>query len=363
MARTPNHHHGPNHLRNNEHDSLQSSLGAPLRQVGVPRRFACACDTPVERLQRLPVIEKIQRVLLRDVWKHEALDFTTWLKDNLDVLNDALDLSLANAEREQSAGDFQVDLVAEDEAGNPVVIENQLERSDHDHLGKLVTYVSMIGAKTAIWIVADARPEHVRAVGWLNESSATAFYLLKVEGIRIGGSAPAPLLTLIVGPSEETRQVGESKKEMAARYVEREKFWATLLAAAKKRTPLHANISPSQSSWIGTGAGKGGLSFNYTVRQHDAGVELYIDRGKDGEAENKAIFDALARSKADIEKEFGGDLEWQRLDARRACRIRKTIGIGGYQDTSKWGETHEAMIDAMVRLERALRPQITRLQP
>ena len=136
------------------------------------------------------MIGKIQRVPLREVWKHEALDFTKWLQDNGDVLNEVLDISLTNAEREQSAGDFQVDLVAEDEAGNPVVIENQLEKSNHDHLGKLVTYLSMVGAKTAIWIVADPRPEHIRAVGWLNESSAAAFYLLKVEGIRIGDSPP-----------------------------------------------------------------------------------------------------------------------------------------------------------------------------
>ncbi|MDP6496196.1 MAG: DUF4268 domain-containing protein, partial [Dehalococcoidia bacterium] len=82
------------------------------------------------------MIGKIQRVKLREVWKHEALDFTTWLEENIDVLNDALDLTLTSVDREQAAGDFSVDMVGEDNAGNVVVIENQLERSDHDHLGK-----------------------------------------------------------------------------------------------------------------------------------------------------------------------------------------------------------------------------------
>ena len=149
------------------------------------------------------MIGKIQRVPLRDVWKHEALDLTKWLQDNLDVLNDVLEFSLSNAEREQSAGDFSVDLVAEDDEGGVVIIENQLEKSDHAHLGKLITYLTALQAKKAIWIVAEPRPEHVAAITWLNESSAASFYLLKLEGIRINDSAPAPLLTLIVGPSEE----------------------------------------------------------------------------------------------------------------------------------------------------------------
>jgi RecB family endonuclease NucS len=109
-------------------------------------------------------VGKIQSVRLREVWKHEALDFTTWLRENIDVLNEALNLSLSNAEREQVAGDFSVDLVAENESGDPVVLENQLEKSNHDHLGKLLTYLVAIGAKTAIWIVSEPRPEHVSTI-------------------------------------------------------------------------------------------------------------------------------------------------------------------------------------------------------
>jgi hypothetical protein len=171
------------------------------------------------------MIGKIERVPLRTVWKHEAYDFTQWLEENLDVLNEALDLTLTGAEREQSAGSFSVDLVAEDEAGGTVVIENQLEKSDHDHLGKLVTYLTALGAKTAIWIVAEPRPEHVGAITWLNESSSASFYLVKVEAIRIGESPPAPLLTLIVGPSEEAREVGKTKKDLAERHLLCRRFW------------------------------------------------------------------------------------------------------------------------------------------
>ena len=129
-------------------------------------------------------IGKIERVPLRQVWRHEALDFTTWLEQNIDALSEVLDLSLSSAEREQSAGDFSVDIVAEDGSGNTVIIENQLEQSDHDHLGKLVTYVSMLEAKAAIWIVAAPRPEHVRAVAWLND---------RVQRLRAAGLAEIPI--------------------------------------------------------------------------------------------------------------------------------------------------------------------------
>ena len=309
------------------------------------------------------MIEKLQRIKLREVWKHEAHDFTQWLEQNIDVLNDVIDLDLSNAEREKAAGAFSVDLVAEDDMGNTVVIENQLEKSNHDHLGKLITYLTAIGAKVAIWIVADPRPEHVGAISWLNESSSASFYLLKVEAIKIGDSPPAPLLTLIVGPSEEGREVGKTKKELAERHVLRQEFWKRLLEQAKAKTKLHAGISPSQYNWIGTGAGKGGLAYNYVLTQHGSTVELYINRGKDSKEENKAIFDALIKHQEDIERTFGEPLEWDRLDTKKGCRIVKRFSLGGYRDEEeKWPEIQDKMIDAMVRLEKSLRPHIAELK-
>ena len=309
------------------------------------------------------MIGRIDRVLLRDVWKHEASDFTKWLEENVEVLNDILDLNLTTAERGKDAGDFSVDLVAEDDKGNPVVIENQLERSNHEHLGKLITYLTAVGARTAIWIVSDPRPEHINAISWLNESNAASFYLLKVEAICIGDSEPAPLLTLIVGPSKEGREVGETKKEMAERYEIRHKFWTGLLAYAKTKTKLHAGLSPGESNWLGTGAGISGLAYVYAITKHAATVELYIDRGKEAEKENKAIFDHLLAAKDEIERVFGESLEWQRLEDRRGCRIRKRFTVGGWRDDpAKWPEVYAAMVDAMIRLEKALKSHVQKLK-
>lgn len=304
------------------------------------------------------MIGKIQRVKLREVWKHEAHDFTTWLESNIDVLNEALGLTIVSVDREKNAGAFSVDLVAEDEAGNVIIIENQLERSDHDHLGKLITYLTSLEAKAAVWVVSEPRPEHVRAVAWLNESRAASFYLVKVEAIQIGNSPPAPLLTLITGPSAEAVEAGEAKKEFAARHDARKRFWSMLLERSKPKTKLLSGITPGIYSWIGSSSGVQGLNLNYAVRRHDAQVELYIDADKESGDGNKVILDKLATQKEAIEKDFGGPLLWESLDEKRACRIRKTVDIAGWQDEEKWPLACDTLIDAMIRLEKALRPHL-----
>ena len=308
------------------------------------------------------MIGRLKRVHLREVWPHEAHDFTVWLQDNIDILSEVLNIQLTGAEREQAAGTFYVDLIAEDEAGNPVIIENQLGKSDHNHLGKLLTYLAAIEAKTAVWIVADPRPEHVGAIAWLNESSSGSFYLVKVEAVRIEDSPPAPLLTLIVGPSPESREVGTTKKDLAERFELRYQFWDSLLKRAKLRTKLHANISPHQESRLFAGAGKSGLSFTYIIHRDKAGVALYIDRGPDAEEETSYIFEELLRYRAEIEAAFGEPLEWRESENTRARHIAKYLLIGGYRaPQEQWPEIQDVMIDAMIRLEEALRPYIERL--
>lgn len=306
------------------------------------------------------MVGKIQRVPLREVWRHEALSLTPWLQENLEVINAVTGLTLVTAEREQSAGSFSVDLVAEDESGRTIVIENQLEKSDHDHLGKLITYLVAFDAQVAIWIVSYPRPEHVSAINWLNETSAVDFYLLKLEAIRINDSLPAPLFTLIVGPSEEARQVGETKKELADKHKQRQKFWTELLARAEKRTDLHRNASPSIDTMIyAANSGKSRIRYAYRIRYETGLVALYIER--DDAAENHRLFTHLKSHQNDIEASFGQALIWDHREGRIRCSIEFIITTGGLQDTERWPEIQDAMIEAMSRLEASLRPFINQL--
>ena len=307
-------------------------------------------------------IGRIERVDLRQVWPHEAYDFTRWLGENLDILSEELGVVLADAETESTAGDFSVDVVAKDEADRTVVIENQLERSDHDHLGKLLTYFAMMNADAAVWIVSDARPEHVSAVSWLNENSEADFCLVQVEAIRIAESPPAPLLRRIVGPSPETREARRKKQEMSEGDTLRYQFWEELLDRAAGKTNLHASVSPSKGAWIATGGGVSGLLLSYVIAREWGRVELYIDRGQDSRDTNKSIFDQLHAAKDEIEADFTESLHWERLDDARACRISYRAKNGGYlSDREYWPGIQDAMIDAMIRLEKALRPHIDQL--
>lgn len=153
-----------------------------------------------------------------------------------------------------------------------------------------------------------------------------------------------------------------NRKSVPERFDIRERFWTGLLEVAARKTTLHANVSPGQYGWIGAGSGRRGLGLVYAVREHHTQVELYIDRGKDRDRENKAIFDQLLAKRAEIEKVFGDELEWQRLDARRACRVRKVLDLGGYRDAEKWPAIHVATSDAMARMERAMKPAIQALE-
>lgn len=137
------------------------------------------------------------------------------------------------------------------------------------------------------------------------------------------------------------------------------RFWTGLLERASSKTDLHASISPGQYHWIGTGAGVSGLAYNYAITKNAGTVELYIDRGKGSKAENKRIFDTLRESREEIETAFGEELDWQRLDSKRACRIARSFSHVGYRnDESEWPDLQDQLIDAMIRLEKALSPEI-----
>lgn len=304
-------------------------------------------------------IERLTRVPLREVWPHEAYDFTTWLQANIGILDEALGLTLENPEREQAAGAFSIDLVAEDESGAKIIIENQLGKSDHDHLGKVLTYLAAMNARAAVWIVAEPRPEHVAAVAWLNDSSSADFYLVKVEAVRIGNSDPAPLLTRIVGPSEETATVSKANREFAQRYDTRMKFWSQLVARPDAKH--HSHITPGIYSWIGVSIGVRGIGLNLSVRKHDCQAEIYIDRGKERGEENLEIFDQLIANREAIDAGFGGELRWERLETSRACRIAAPCPGGWQSPEEQWDSIQAHLLATCDRLHGAILPYGKRL--
>jgi hypothetical protein len=186
--------------------------------------------------------------------------------------------------------------------------------------------------------------------------------MVKVEAVKIGDSPAAPLLTLIVGPSEEAQTIGLAKKEIAEVHEIRRRWWTQLIERSKAVNNLHSHITPGKYSWIGTSSGTPGIGFNYTVLKDECGAEVYIDRGKGADEENEKIFDQLYANKTEIENAFGSPLKWERLESKRACRIKHTNSEGGYRSPEeKWVDIQTNTIKAMDRLEKAFSPYLARL--
>jgi hypothetical protein len=305
-------------------------------------------------------IQRIKRIRIRNVWKHEAHDFTPWIEENIDVLNDdlAVELDPDSVQREASAGAFSVDLIAENANGETVIIENQLERSDHDHLGKVLTYAAAFEATTAIWIVGDPRPEHVKAVAWLNDSSQLTVYMFKIQAIQIGDSPVAPLLTLIVGPSESAKSVASSKKEKTDRHQARRAFYTDLLEYANTQTSLHESRSATDSAFLDGRSGQTGVNLTYGITQHETSIHLWIDKGRDWAEWNDSFYQYLFSHKEEIEGSYGVAIIWSAKEANRSRTLKGTVTLGGWVDRDSWPVVIKETVTKMIQFNAAIQPHL-----
>ena len=308
------------------------------------------------------MIGKLEPVPLREVWSHEARDFSSWLYNNLDILNDQIGLKITPIETEKSVGTFSVDILAEDNEGKLVIIENQLEKTDHDHLGKILTYLSNLEAKTAIWVTSNPRPEHQNAINYLNGvvPDDTNFYLVNVQAFKINESEPAPLFSIAAGPSTELKQGGKIKKEIAGNEAERLEFFRQLLDKSNQKIRLFDNVSAQgYQSWVGAGSGRSGISWNYVVRNSDSRVEMFF-QSNDGNL-NKSRFEFLQNLKAEIEEKFGGPLDWDYRANRKQHYIRSWCNIGGLKQRENWDEIQKDLVSKMKSMVDSIGPYIQQL--
>jgi len=308
-------------------------------------------------------IGKIEKVGLREIWKREDSDFTKWLANNIDYLNEVIDLDISVQSIEGNVGPYRVDIYCEDSSGNKVIIENQLEKTDHSHLGQILTYLVNLDANIAIWISANPVEEHRQVVEWLNETTPDnmLFYLIKVEGVRIEGqSTVAPLFTVVEGPTEERKKIGAEKKEHAKRHTVREKFWTQFIEEMNKQSSLCKNLSPGTDAWIGVALGVSGVSLNLVATSSYVRSEIYINRGD--VTKNKETFDYFEKHKADIEKAFGSKLVWERMEDRVTSRIKNQLDGVDIFNEDDWPKMNEFLVDSAVRMHKTFKEYVGRLR-
>lgn len=311
----------------------------------------------------MKTLGRIETVGLKSHFGSESSNFTPWLAENLDVLSETIHLKLTNASTEQTSENFRVDIQAEvEDSDKKVVIENQFGDSNHDHLGKIITYRTAFNAQIAIWIVEKAREEHVAAVNWLNETdNGCDFYLLELQLIRIGDSQLAPMFTLKSSPSKETREIHRMESR---RHEMRLKFWTRLLEAfhADKSMTAFKNNSPTKDSFISSGTGINGLQWHLWVTKTFVRCELRIDKGKGSDEENIAILHKLAEDKQQVERAFGKELVWLEGEDIRVTSVRTEFPGGYDHPEEEWAEIIAADLECTKRFIAALKEPVAKLK-
>ncbi|MFI9452447.1 DUF4268 domain-containing protein [Amycolatopsis sp. NPDC052450] len=257
----------------------------------------------------------------RDVWEHEANDFTPWLAANIDVLSDVIGLPLTVVGQEVLVGDFRLDIHATDPAGKTVIIENQLEPSDHSHLGQLLVYASGLEASTAIWITTRLRDEHRSALTWLNErtDSDVRAFGIELSVVHIGDSLKAPVLDVVVEPNDWAKAAKEMSKAVASpKNQQRMAFFEDVFDRIATTYTAIRTPKTQTDSWCSFASGQFGY-YSLTFTKQGYRVEIYLDTGS--KPSTKQIFDELAADRESLEETVGFALDLDRLDDNRSSRI------------------------------------------
>lgn len=296
----------------------------------------------------LGIMKKISD--LRSVWPHEAHDFSTWLakEENLTLLSDTIGIDIVLEELESAVGGFNVDLYATEEGtGRKIIIENQLEDTNHDHLGKIITYASGKGAEVIVWIVKRARDEHRLAVEWLNQhtDSNIGIFLLEIELWQIDNSPYAPKFNIIERPNDWAKSVKAVEGLSDTKKLQME-FWQAFgeYASTNSEYTEFFKVRKAQPQhWYDISAGKSAYHICFTVntQKKRIGAEIYIN-------DDKEIFGRFKEVAQSIENDFGCPLEW--IEASKACRILATTNGDIKKGTEKWKELFDWYIQSAIKL-------------
>lgn len=292
---------------------------------------------------------------LRQVWAHEAVDFTPWLaeEENINLLSDAVGLDITVNEVESNVGSFSADIFAsETGTDRKIIIENQLEDTNHDHLGKLITYASGKSADVIIWVVKHAREEHRAAIEWLNNHTddKIEFFLCEIKLYKIGNSDPAVKFDVVERPNDWAKgvRIGDLSTKNQVCY----EYWDRFINYAFGKPNFAGEFrrrKPSNDCWLNfsIGSSKYNIAISRIQKRNSVIVELYIN-------EDKQIFNSLLESKDLIEAEMGTSLDWRELPQKKASRIiiEKTVDVN---NRDNWNEQFEWIIDMAIKMKKAFK--------
>ena len=309
-------------------------------------------------------LSKLERVPLREAWKHEANDFTPWLAEpaNLDALAQALDISeLQLVATEYSVGGFKLDILCAD-GDQKVVIENQLAETDHKHLGQILSYAAGVGARKVIWIAESFRIEHMAALQFLNENTTDdlSFFGVQIELWRIGDSPLAPKFEVLVKPNDWVKDGHRPipPTDLSLTKQLQQQLWVALHERLAEAAPQIRPQNPLPQHWLNNSIGRAGFALNITANTRDErlSVELWLTGPR-----AKEHFANLLPQKQTIEAALGFELDWQELPHAQACRIASWYTDASIEDQNRWGEYLDWIAQRLVKMDAVLRPVVKAL--
>lgn len=298
---------------------------------------------------------KLQEVDIRNIWAHEQHDFSKWLasESNINVLGETLGLSLTDIETEKFVGNYRCDILCKDEiTGKNVLIENQLESTNHDHLGKIITYASGLDAAVIVWIVAEARQEHASAIEWLNlhTDESVSFFLIEIHVFRIGESDPAPQFQIIQQPNDFVKTVKSiaNSKEMSKAESSRMEFWNQLNDYIDQHGKPFNKHKATKDHWynVAVGSSQCYITIELVNKEHYVRVGLYIP-------DNKELYDTIHKNKEAFEKTVGFPIEWDRLDGKKAASIHACIPGLNFEKQANYPQLMEEIVKKTLAFREA----------
>ena len=298
---------------------------------------------------------RLEKVDLRRVWADEARDFTPWLarEENIALLSDAIGLDLEVEETEKGVGSFAADIVCrESGTEHQVLIESQFGETDHDHLGKLITYAAGLDAATIIWIAGDLREEHRAALDWLNDNTTKTveFLGIEIELYCIGDSLPAPKFYIVSKPNKWTKATRQSSNLDRIRL----EYWTRFCSLVEKRGGPVKPAEP-RDSWIRHSVRPG---FNLDMGNDSRKKTIHINVNL-----TEADYKELEKDKDLIALEAGGELEaGEKFEWRqRNSQIYLRKPSSDIWDRSSWPEQHEWLYDKLQLFHRVLTPRFEKI--
>lgn len=297
-------------------------------------------------------LAKLENIDLREVWKHEALDFTNWLAKsaNLELLSDEIGIDITLIQTEANVGNFNVDILAEEEnTGRKIVIENQLESTDHDHLGKIITYASGFDAEIIVWIVKNVRDEHKQAIDWLNEhtDSNINIFAIQMEVWRIENSPYAAKFHVIAQPNDWAKAVKKvtTENKLSETKLLQLEFWQKFKEFVKDNHGKIKLRKPYPQHWYDISFGFSNAHIALTINSQSEQItcQVYIP-------DCKQLFSDLHAQKEKIEADLGEKLLWQELPEKKASRI-KLISKGDLFSKDGWEKYHLWMLEKVTSFQ------------